>query len=142
MTSRPTIVAVNETLLVSVLAGAEQEQWTLATIRRDWGWLVSIADRDGNNWAAQGPDLFGALQRLRRHLDPLGVRIGVNGARRDAWAAGMRRDLGSGRIVYVLTGSRPAAVDTLGPAALAAVGTVEEQVAQFSRWLLARRSPA
>jgi hypothetical protein len=58
------------------------------------------------NWSAEGPDLFKALRELRRALDLLGIRLGVNGARRDAWASGMQCDMGEGRVVYLLAEGR------------------------------------
>jgi hypothetical protein len=85
--------------------------------------------------------LFKALRALRRILDPLGVHLGVNGARRDAWASGMQCDMGEGRVVYLLTegqASRPEQVSTLGPAPLSEVGTVDDQDQQHEQWL---RSP-
>jgi hypothetical protein len=82
-----------------------------------------------------------ALRALRRTVDPLGIRLGVNGARRDAWAPGMQRDIGEGRVVYLLTEretERPPQVSTLGPASLAEVGSVREQDEQHARWLSSR----
>jgi hypothetical protein len=40
---------------------------------------------------------------LCRALDPRGIRLAINGARRDAWSSGMQRDMGEGRVVYLLT---------------------------------------
>jgi len=95
------------------------------------------------SWSAEGPDLFNALRELRSALDPLGIRLGVNGARRDAWASGMQVDMGEGRVVYLLaegqTG-RPEQVSTLGRTAVEHVGTLEEQKQHHARWLLSRRT--
>ncbi len=127
----------------SIHVGSESgdQQWTLTTSRRGRDWLIAITDLGGNSWAAEGPDLFEALRALRSALDPLGVRFGVNGARRDAWASGMQRDMGEGRVVYLLTEGetgRPPQVSTLGPTSLAEVGTVSEQDQQHARWLSSR----
>lgn len=76
-------------------------------------------------------------------LDPSGIRLGVNGARRDAWASGMKCDIGEGRAVYLLAGERagrPEQVSTLGPAPLTHVGTADDQDQQHERWLCSRRS--
>ena len=93
--------------------------------------------------AAEGSDLFKALRALRRILDPLDIRLGVNGARRDAWASGMQCDMGEGRVVYLLvegkTG-RPEQISTLGPARVSHVGTVEDQDRQHQQWLRSRRT--
>jgi len=98
---------------------------------------------DGKSWVAEGPDLFKALRALRRILDPLGVRLGVNGARRDAWASGMQCDMGEGRAVYLLAEGqvrRPEQVSTLGPTPLSHVGTVDDQDQQHEQWLRSRRT--
>jgi hypothetical protein len=80
---------------------------------------------------------------LRRVLDPLGIRLGVNGARRDAWASGMQCDMDEGRVVYLLivgqTG-RPVPVKTLGPTSLEEAGALDEQDQQYARWLDSRRT--
>ena len=114
----------------------------LTTGRRGRDWLLTLSSPGGESWAAKGPDLFKALRELRRILDPLGIRLGVNGARRDSWASGMQCDMGEGRVVYLLRegqAGRPAQVQTLGTATLADVGTVEEQDEQHARWLDSRR---
>jgi hypothetical protein len=134
----------SESYTVRVASEAGDQQWTLTTGRRGREWLIAIADHDGNRWAAEGPDLFEALRVLRSAADPLGIRLGVNGARRDAWASGMQRDMGEGRFVYLLTEGetgRPPQVSTLGPASLMDVGTVREQEELHARWLSSRRRP-
>lgn len=126
-----------------VLSGSGEQQWTLTTDRRDRDWLLTITSPDQASWAAEGPDLFKALRELRRILDPLGIRLGVNGARRDAWASGMQCDMGEGRVVYLLAEGqvgRPEQVNTLGHAAVEHVGTVEEQDQYHARWLVSRRT--
>lgn len=139
-----TITAVpgTESYPIRVTSESGDQQWTLTTSRRGRGWLIAVTDHDGNSWAAEGPDLFEALRALRSAVDPLGIRLGVNGARRDAWASGMQRDMGEGRFVYLLTEGetgRPPQVSTLGRASLAEVGTVREQEEQHARWLSSRR---
>jgi hypothetical protein len=125
------------------MAGSESgvQSWTLTSRRQGRNWLLEITDRAGHSWTAEGPDLFEAVRALRRALDPLGIRLGVNGARRNAWASGMQRDMGEGRVVYLLSEGhrrRPPQVSTLGPAPLADVGTVDEQDKQYARWLNSR----
>lgn len=64
-------------------------------------------------------------------LDADQVRVGLNGARPNAWASGMAADMGQGRSVYLLpptwTEERPPLVQTLGPAPLLEVGTRADQ---------------
>ena len=132
-----------ENHLIRVLAGASEQQWPLTAGRRGRDWLITITSPDGRSWAAEGPDLFKALRALRRILDPLGIRLGVNGARRDAWASGMQCDMGEGRAVYLLVEGRPdrpEQVGTLGSTSISHVGTVDEQDQQHDRWLHSRRT--
>jgi hypothetical protein len=138
-----TIWTVPENHLIRVLAGASEQRWPLTTCRRDSGWLVTIASPDGRSWAAEGPDLFKALRALRRVLDPLRIRLGISGARRDAWASGMQCDMAEGRVVYLLVEGqpgRPEQVSTLGDTPVAHVGTVEDQDQQHEQWLHSRRT--
>jgi hypothetical protein len=137
-----TISVVPESHIVPVLSGSSEEQWTLSTGRRGREWLLTLTSASGTTWTAEGPDLFKALRALRRVLDPLGIRLGVNGARRDSWASGMQCDMGEGRLVYLLRegqAGRPEQVSTLGLTALDIVGTVQDQDQQFARWLESRR---
>jgi len=123
------------------MADASEQQWPLTTSRRGRDWLITITSSDGTSWAAGGPDLFKALRALRRILDPLGIRLGVNGARRDAWASGMQCDMGEGRVVYLLVegqAGRPEQVSTLGNTSISHVGTVDDQDQQYARWLRSR----
>ncbi len=132
-----------ENHLIRVLADDSEQQWPLTTSRRGRDWLLTIASPGGKSWAAEGPDVFKALRALRRILDPLGIRLGVNGARRDAWASGMQCDMGEGRVVYLLVegqASRPEQVSTLGHTSISHVGTVSDQEEQHERWLRSRRT--
>jgi hypothetical protein len=73
----------------------------------------------------------------------LGIRLGVNGARRDTWASGMQCDMGEGRVVYLLAegqAGRPEQVSTLGPAPVSHMGTVDDQDRQHERRLRSRRT--
>jgi len=134
---------VAENHLVVVRSGAGEQRWPLTTSRHGRDWLLRITSPDGKSWAAEGPDLFKALRTLRRILDPLGICVGVNGARRDAWASGMQSDMGEGRVVYLLVEGRvgrPEQVNTLGPTPASDVGTVEDQDQQHEQWLVSRRT--
>ena len=134
------IVAENH--LVLVLSGSGEQRWPLTTSRHGRDWVLTITSQGGKSWAAEGPDLFKALRALRRILDPEGIRLGVNGARRDAWASGMQCDMGEGRFVYLLVegqAGRPEQVSTLGPTPVSHVGTVHDQDEQHQRWLRSRR---
>lgn len=89
---------------------------------------------------ADGPDLFAALQQLRRSLEPLGWLPLCNGARVDCYPSGMAREMGGGTSVYMLSakrrfGRRLPLVGTFEPAPKEAVGTVDDQDAYFELWL-------
>ena len=131
-----------ENHLVLVLSGAVEQRWPLTTSRRGRDWLLTITSLDGKSWSAEGPDLFKAMRALRRILDPLGIRLGVNGAP-GCVGIGDAIDMGEGRVVYLLAegqAGRPEQADTLGPAPVSHVGTVEDQDHQHEQWLRSRRS--
>ena len=120
----PTIAAVPSAESHSIMVASESgdQLWTLTTRRQGRNWLLEVTGQAGNSWAAEGPDLFETLRVLRRALDPLGIRLGVNGARRNAWASGMQRDMGEEQVVYPLTegqSGRPPQVSHLGARASA-----------------------
>jgi hypothetical protein len=140
----PTILIVADSHRVLVRSAAGEQQWLLSTGRRGRDWQLTLTSPDDESWAAEGPDLFKALRALRRILDPLGICLGVNGARRYAWASGMQCDMGEGRVVYLLVEGqvgRPEQVSTLGPAPLSHVGSVDDQNRQHEQWLRSRRMP-
>lgn len=101
--------------------------------------LLPWLDEHGGPYAAAGPDMFEALVRLRRQLEPEGWAIAVQGARRDAYPSGMARDMGGGFRTYLLRPGRKASVsdlvDTLADAPVALLATVDEQRAFFEAWL-------
>ncbi|GAA2756150.1 hypothetical protein [Actinopolymorpha rutila] len=94
-------------------------------------------------WTATGTDVFDAVLNLREQLDAVGVRLCCNGARRNAWASGMQRDMARGRFVYLLGDEpgHPGQVPALDPAPCDQVVTVQEQKNFYSSWL-ARRTAA
>jgi hypothetical protein len=52
---------------------------------------IELVVRVGNYtcpYTATAPDMFEALVRLRRQLEPDGVMVAVQGARRDTWPSG------------------------------------------------------
>jgi len=66
------------------------------------GYRLTLGAPDGRHWSAVAGDLFECLIVLRNQIEPLGMRACCNGARRDAWASGMQRDMGRGASVYLL----------------------------------------
>jgi hypothetical protein len=137
MTNYPRLLADRDVVLIR---GGQPEQTRLR------GWLdghdgpmpcyrIELVTRVGNYtcpYTATAPDMFEALVRLRRQLEPDGLRVAVQGARRDTWPSGMARDMGGGLKVYVLRSGqhdRPDLVGTLDDAPAGQIATVDEQQA-------------
>ena len=84
-------------------------------------------------------DYFECLLHLRDEIEPLGYRLLVQGARRNAWPSGMLRDMGGGRKAYLLElgehGVRPATVDIFEPAHVGDVVLADEQRDFYKTWL-------
>ncbi|SNS25174.1 hypothetical protein [Actinomadura mexicana] len=76
--------------------------WTVSASEVGPPWLLTLRAEDGREWNSEADDLFSAFQEIRRHTDAEGIRLCVNGARRDAHPSGMSRDMGGGRMLYVL----------------------------------------
>jgi hypothetical protein len=102
---------------------------------------IELVTRVGNYtcpYTATAPDMFEALVRLRRQLEPDGLRVAVQGSRRDTYPSGMARDMGGGMRVYVLRRpglpGRQDLVQTLDDAPLDQVATVDEQRAFSEAW--------
>lgn len=125
---------------VEVAASGMSRRWRLlASVERGASRLQLVGD--GQAWEAVGPDVFEALRSLRRELDAHGLRVGVNGARPNAWSSGMQRDMGLGRMTHLCElgefGGMPT-VGTLDAAPLAEVGTVADQDEFHAAWLADR----
>jgi hypothetical protein len=132
---------------VTVIRDNQQEQTRLR------GWLdgydgpmptyrIELVTRAGNYtcpYTATGPDMFEALVRLRRQLEPDGLTVAVQGSRRDTYPSGMARDMGGGMRVYIMRPGHPARrkdlVDLLDDAPPDQTATVDEQRAFFEAWL-------
>jgi hypothetical protein len=102
---------------------------------------IELATREGNYtcpYTATGPDMFEALVRLRRQLEPDGLMVAVQGSRRDTYPSGMARDMGGGMRVYVMRPGLPARgedlVETLDDAPPDQMATVDEQRASVEAW--------
>lgn len=101
--------------------------------------LATRLGRYGGPYTATGPDMFEALVRLRRQLEPDGLGIAVQGSRRDAYPSGMARDMGGGERIYVMRPGRQATgkdlVDTFADAPVDQLATIEEQRTFWEAWL-------
>jgi hypothetical protein len=106
---------------------------------------IELTARTGNYtcpYTATAPDMFEALVRLRRQLEPDGLAVAVQGARRDTYPSGMARDMGGGMKVYImrpgLAARREDLVATLDDADPGQIATVDEQHAYAREWQAAR----
>ncbi len=101
--------------------------------------LVTRIGRYSSPYTATAPDMFETLVRLRRQLEPDGLTVAVQGARRDTYPSGMALDMGGGMKIYVLhpglRASRADLVETLDDAPPEQLGTVEEQRSFAEAWL-------
>jgi hypothetical protein len=102
---------------------------------------IELVTRVGNYtcpYTATAPDMFEALVRLRRQLEPDGLMVAVQGSRRDTYPSGMARDMGGGMRVYVMRPglrARPEdLVETLDDAPPDQIATVDEQRAFAEAW--------
>ena len=131
-----------ETHRVSVRVGDHDVEATLTLTRTDdWGGRgahLAVTCELGE-WSGLGSDIFSAVRALMDELERVEGRIGVVGAKPNAWASGMQRDMGDGRSVYILTlprtPGRPPSAPTLDPASLDEVGTTADQDAFQRRWM-------
>lgn len=103
---------------------------------------IELVVRVGNYtcpYTATAPDMFEALVRLRRQLEPDGLMVAVQGARRDTYPSGMARDMGGGMQLYVIRPGRRARredlVETLDDALPGQIGTVDQQREFAEAWL-------
>jgi hypothetical protein len=122
-----------------VVKGGSTTMWTLTVTKPSPHTIVlALAGDAGRRWDARSGDVFDALMNLRRKLEPVGVQLCCNGARRNAWSSGMQRDMGGGYATYLLElgehRTRPKHVRTLDPAPPSEVVTVAEQLAFQEQW--------
>jgi hypothetical protein len=125
---------------IDVQVGGQYRTWVLEVARRGREWLLALKGGE-RRWSAEGPDLFEALRTLRAKLDEEEILLGCNGARPNAWASGMQRDMGEGKTVYLCElelHGRPPEARALDAAPLDEVATVSEQNAFHARWLASR----
>ena len=125
------------------LALGDQQLAAELTLTRtdDWnghGASLAIKCKSGE-WSGLGPDIFSALRVLMADLERDDGRVGVIGARPNAWASNMLRDMGDGRTAYLLslpwTPTQHPTARTLDAAPLADVGTTADQDEFQRQWM-------
>ena len=85
---------------IAVRVGGQDCTWVLEVARCGREWLLALQGGE-RAWSAKGADVFEALRALRAELDNDEILLGCNGARANAWASGMQRDMGEGKTVYL-----------------------------------------
>jgi hypothetical protein len=129
---------------VTITAKTSDDRSTICTIvfwpdRQARHYVMELRSPELGVYQARETDLFECLRTIRRELEPSDVRLCCNGARVDAWASGMARDMGGGKEAYILHMSRRAQpsdlVSIFDPAPVETVGTVDEQEAYAHRWM-------
>ena len=132
--------SVTETIDMTVQVGGDRQTWTVQvhTIEAHGHYRLSLRSPAGETWSAEAGDVFWCLINLRKQVEPVGVFVCCNGARRDAGVSGMLADMGQGKRVYLLSGvgisERPPMVDTLAQAPCGEVVSVDEQLAWLDDW--------
>ena len=95
------------------IRGPDGIQTVGATIATEPPWSLKLDFPDGHVEQAQGPDLFEALQAVRRGLEDAGMQLCCQGCRPDVAPSGMSRQMGGGRRAYRHRRGRPATLDDL-----------------------------
>jgi hypothetical protein len=102
---------------------------------------IELVARAGNYtcpYPATAPNMFRALRRLRRQLEPDGLMVSLQGARRDTWPSGMLLDMAGGMQAYIIRpGQRTREEDVVGildDAPPDQIATVDEQDSFFRAW--------
>lgn len=117
-----------------------EESW-IARCSETAPWRIEVSNTRGQRYAAEGADLFVALQEVRKSLDSIGVRLCCNGARTNARPSPLAARQGS-EFVYLVHRGRPATsrdvVPILGPAPVETIGTVDEQERAWRSLALSR----
>lgn len=105
---------------------------------------------DSRMFEAVDHDFFCCLRSIRLGLEKYGLRVLVQGARRDVWSTRMQRDMGVGLKGFVLNceGRRVEYADEVGifsPADLRDIASVAEQQdfarEWFRKWVAKPRTP-
>ncbi|MEV4131859.1 hypothetical protein AB0J72_06795 [Dactylosporangium sp. NPDC049742] len=124
---------------IRVLTPDGTQEWALDRAETDEAEVLALLAPDGREWTATAENLFHALAALRLQVEPDGIRLCCNGARRDVYPSRMALSMAGGEIAYLLRrGRRPSIpasfVSVLDPADCSDVVTVEEQRAWYDDW--------
>jgi hypothetical protein len=124
-------------------------RWTVSASEEGPPWRLQLRAEDGREWESEADDLFTALQNIRRCTDAEGIKLCVNGARRDAHPSGMSREVNGGRMLYILPPrrgprillspfkrpTRRNMIYIFDPAPCESAVPVDEQIRYFNAWV-------
>jgi hypothetical protein len=99
-------------------------------------WQIQVENAGEDVTCFRETDIFKAMQTLREYLEAKGCQLLCAGARPDVWPSGMSRDMGGGRIAYVIQLGKQATewIDIFDYAEPAVVGTVQQQREFVEAW--------
>jgi hypothetical protein len=99
--------------------------------------VVTLRSDSGQEFAGESWHVFDCLRLLREQLEPLGLRVCVNGSRRDAYESGMAADMSEGFVVELMSDEHgiPPMAPTYGFAPPKQVVTLAEQADAFEEWM-------
>jgi len=124
------VIYDNVTVLVRTPDG-RSTVWHVLGELVDRDYRMALVDADGRRIEAIGYDLYDCLQQIRRQLDPAGILLCCNGARKNARPSGYLSDTLGGTNVYLdwrWRGGLPRdLVELLDYAPPRKIATVEEQ---------------
>jgi hypothetical protein len=95
--------------------------------------IVAIGD-----FSATAHNYFDAMIKLRNKLESKKVKLLCFGARKDAWASGMQRDMGAGLVAYLLSSPDKENLvqqSIFDYAPIETIGTPDEQKDYAVAWL-------
>lgn len=102
-------------------------------------WFINFYSSSLGSYTINGDDLFDTLCNLRIKLEQGGWYILCSGARIDAYPSRMSRQMSGGQKLYILETGKPASiqdlVDIFQPSSADKVGTVNEQLTYYKKWL-------
>lgn len=130
---------MSDTFSLAVVDNGDKTSWSLEVERSGASYEATLTASDGRTWSTVQTDAFECLLAIREQVEPHGVTVCCNGARRNAWASGTMRQMAGGYQVYLLGPTPPAppppGFATFDPAPEEEVVTVEEQRAWYAAWL-------
>jgi hypothetical protein len=140
------LAAGTESMPIKVIDNGRHENWEVrrSSLSSPHGWRLELCAPDDRVWCAEAADVFQCLLELRCRVQSEDITICCNGARTNAWASGMLRQMSGGNRVYLLSHDRDTGladrVRTLDLAPCEDIAaTVAAQEEYYRSWLDIRR---